>query len=176
MNTTEHSPIVCRPIGRIHSRFTAAEGMPIQTTGAPAEPGSIEVYPEFEPGLRDIEGFDYLIVLTHLHAVQREMLEVVPFLDNQPHGVFATRAPARPNRIGLSIVRLVRREGGVLHFEGNDMLDGTPIIDIKPYVPRFDVRETTRIGWFEAKVDRVGQVLSDARMSPAADGPNTPRG
>ena len=156
--------IVCKPIGQIRSRFTDTAGMPIQTVANPDEPGRVEVLPDYAPGLRDIEGFDYLILLTHLHRVKQERLEVVPFLDDTPHGVFATRAPARPNRIGLSIVKLVRVEGTVLHFTGNDMLDGTPVIDIKPYVPRFDIRETTRIGWFARRVDAVAEVRSDDRM------------
>ncbi|MGE3861870.1 MAG: TrmO family methyltransferase, partial [Burkholderiaceae bacterium] len=98
-----------------------------------------------------------------LHRAQ-EKLEVVPFLDDRSHGVFATRAPARPNRIGLSIVQLQSVQGRVLHFTGNDMLDRTPVLDIKPYVPRFDVRQTDRIGWFAARVDAVTRTRSDDRM------------
>ncbi|CAN5248234.1 tRNA (N6-threonylcarbamoyladenosine(37)-N6)-methyltransferase TrmO [soil metagenome] len=156
--------IVCRPIGIVRSRFTEAVDMPVQTAGAPDEPGRVELQPEFVPGLRDIEGFDYLILLTHLHRCAQERLEVTPFLDTQSHGVFATRAPARPNRIGLSIVRLLRVDGATLHFEGNDMVDGTPVIDIKPYVPRFDVRTTERIGWFAGRLDTLADARSDRRM------------
>ncbi len=157
-------PILCRPLGLVRSPFTETAGMPIQTAGSPDEPGHVEVFEEFRPGLRDIEGFDYLILLTHLHRAQ-ERLEVVPFLDDTSHGVFATRAPARPNRIGLSIVRLVAVEaGGILRFTGNDMLDGTPVLDIKPYVPRFDVRETGRIGWFARKIGELPAVGADGRM------------
>src|SRR5690606_34712090 len=129
-----HDIVTCRPVGMVHSRFTEAAGMPIQTAGAPDETGTLEVFPEYEAGLRDIEGFEYLILLTHLHRCPAERLEVVPFLDDTSHGVFATRAPARPNRIGLSIVRLLSVEGRRLHFSGNDMLDQTPVLDIKPYV------------------------------------------
>ena len=157
--------IACRPIGIVHSRYTDAAGMPIQTAGAPQETGWIEVHPEFAPGLRDIEGFDYLILITHLHRVTQERLEVVPFLDQHSHGVFATRAPARPNRLGLSIVKLERVDGRVLHFSGNDMLDGTPVLDIKPYVPRFDVRTTDRIGWFSERLDVLPTIRSDDRMA-----------
>lgn len=159
-----HDPILCRPLGTVRSAFTETSGMPIQTAGSPDEPGHVEVFEEFRPGLRDIEGFDYLILLTHLHRAQ-ERLEVVPFLDDESHGVFATRAPARPNRIGLSIVRLVALEdGGILRFTGNDMLDGTPVLDIKPYVPRFDVRETDRIGWFAKSIAQLPAVRADGRM------------
>ena len=162
--TTPHEPVLCRPLGIVRSPFTETAGMPIQTAGSPDEPGHVEVFEEFRPGLRDIEGFDYLILLTHLHRAQ-ERLEVVPFLDDTSHGVFATRAPARPNRIGLSIVRLVAVEpGGILRFTGNDMLDGTPVLDIKPYVPRFDVRATDRIGWFARKIGELPAVRSDGRM------------
>ncbi|MDM0106357.1 tRNA (N6-threonylcarbamoyladenosine(37)-N6)-methyltransferase TrmO [Variovorax sp. J22R24] len=156
--------IHCSPIGVVHSRFTESTGMPIQTAGAPDEPGRVEVFPEFAAGLRDIEGFEYLILLTHMHRCTNELLEVVPFLDTESHGVFATRAPARPNRIGMSIVRLQSVDGLMLHFTGNDMLDQTPILDIKPYLPRFDVRSTGRVGWFASRLDQLPQVRSDDRM------------
>ncbi len=166
MNTaaTGAQDIACRPIAWVRSRFTTPVGMPIQTAGAPEEPGRIEVLAQFGAGLRDIEGFDYLILITHLHQAV-EKLEVVPFMDDSSHGVFATRAPARPNRLGLSIVRLVRREGLVLHFLGNDMLDGTPVLDIKPYVPRLDVRHTERVGWFGKRIDQMPDIRADDRMA-----------
>lgn len=152
-------------IAHVRSRFTDPAGMPIQTAGAPDEPGRVEVLEAYAPGLRDIEAFEFLILLTHLDRAAHEPLEVTPFLDNTPHGVFATRAPARPNRIGLSIVRLERVEGAVLHFTGNDMLDMTPVIDIKPYVPQFDSRQTGRIGWFAKRIDQLPTVVSDDRMA-----------
>ncbi|BEP56795.1 tRNA (N6-threonylcarbamoyladenosine(37)-N6)-methyltransferase TrmO [Variovorax sp. V118] len=164
MNAADIDPVVCRPVGVVRSRFTETSGMPIQTAGAPDEVGRLEVFAEFAPGLRDIEGFDYLILVTHLHRCVHERLEVVPFLDDATHGVFATRAPARPNRLGLSIVRLTAVEGTTLHFSGNDMIDGTPVLDIKPYVPRFDVRETERVGWFGARLDQLPRTRSDGRM------------
>jgi len=160
----EVANVVCRPVGVVRSRFTEATGMPIQTAGAPEEKGRLEVFAEFAPGLRDIEGFDYLILVTHLHLCPHERLEVVPFLDDTSHGAFATRAPARPNRLGLSIVRLESVEGTTLHFSGNDMMDGTPVLDIKPYVPKFDVRETDRVGWFGARLDQLPRTRSDGRM------------
>lgn len=157
--------VVCRPVGVIHSRFCAPVGVPIQTTGAPEEAAVLEVFPEYAVGLRDIAGFEYLILLTHLHLCEHEKLEVVPFLDDASHGVFATRSPARPNRIGLSIVRLAKVEGRQLHFYGNDMIDQTPVLDIKPYVPAFDVRSTERIGWFASKLAALPAKLADDRMS-----------
>jgi len=155
--------IVLQPIGRIHSPFKHAVGMPIQTIAAQQHEGKIEVFAPFAAGLRDVQEFQYLILLTHLHEAT-EKLEVVPFMDTSSHGVFATRAPARPNRIGLSIVELLGMDGCWLHFRGNDMLDGTPVLDIKPYVPQLDVRETERIGWFARGLDQLPGRLSDERM------------
>ena len=155
--------IILSPIGTIRSPFRSTQGMPIQTVAAADVEGELEVFEAFAPGLRDIEGFEYLIVLTHLHQAT-EKLEVVPFMDTVSHGVFATRAPARPNRIGLSIVRLMDVQGRVLRFRGNDMLDGTPVLDIKPYVPRLDVRATERIGWFGQGLQRLPSAVSDDRM------------
>ncbi len=156
---------VCCPIGVVRSRFATPEGTPIQTAGAQQELGQIEIASAYAAGLRDIEGFEYLIVLTHLHLCTQERLEVVPFLDDRSHGVFATRAPTRPNRIGLSIVRLESVQGLVLAFSGNDMVDGTPVLDIKPYVPRFDVRQTERIGWFAPRIAGVDTMRADGRMA-----------
>ena len=155
--------IVLQPIGRVHSPFKHAVGMPIQTVAAQQHEGRIEVFAPFAAGLRDVQEFQYLILLTHLHEAA-ERLEVVPFMDTSSHGVFATRAPARPNRIGLSIVELLGMDGCWLHFRGNDMLDGTPVLDIKPYVPQLDVRETERIGWFARGLDQLPGRLSDERM------------
>ena len=155
--------IVLQPIGRVHSPFKHAVGMPIQTVAAQQHEGKIEVFAPFAAGLRDVQEFQYLILLTHLHEAA-ERLEVVPFMDTSSHGVFATRAPARPNRIGLSIVELLGMDGCWLHFRGNDMLDGTPVLDIKPYVPQLDVRETERIGWFARGLDQLPGRLSDERM------------
>ncbi|ACY32968.1 tRNA (N6-threonylcarbamoyladenosine(37)-N6)-methyltransferase TrmO [Comamonas thiooxydans] len=155
--------IVLQPIGRVHSPFKHAVGMPIQTVAAQQHEGKIKVFSPFAAGLRDVQEFQYLILLTHLHEAT-EKLEVVPFMDTSSHGVFATRAPARPNRIGLSIVELLGMDGCWLHFRGNDMLDGTPVLDIKPYVPQLDVRETERIGWFARGLDQLPGRLSDERM------------
>lgn len=155
--------IIMRPIGTIRSPFHSTDGMPIQTAAATDVEGELEIFEAFADGLRDIQGFEYLIVLTHLHRA-KEKLEVMPFMDTVSHGVFATRAPARPNRIGLSIVRLLHVEGRVLRFRGNDMLNDTPVLDIKPYVPLLDVRVTERVGWFEQGLRRLHSTRSDNRM------------
>lgn len=157
--------VVCRPVARVHCRFTEVTGMPIQSAAVPQELARIEVLAEFAAGLRDIEGFEYLLLFTHFHRCASEKLELTPFLDDHSHGVFATRAPARPNRLGLSIVQLLKVDGTTLHIAGNDMLDGTPILDIKPYVPRFDVRTTERIGWFADRLDALPTIRADDRMA-----------
>lgn len=160
----QQTAVTLTPIGVVRSEFKSKVGVPIQTAGAPQLGAELEIFPTYAAGLRDLEGFEYLILLTHMHKAADEPLEVVPFLDTVSHGVFATRAPSRPNRIGLSIVRLVSIQGTVLHFEGNDMVDGTPVLDIKPYVPAFDVRKTDRIGWFATKLDQLPGRRSDDRM------------
>ena len=137
------------PIGMVHSPITQRDGAPIQGGLAPEVKAEIEIFEEFEPGLLDVEGFSHLIVLYHFHLSAGYQLQVVPFLDTEKHGVFAVRAPKRPNSIGLSIVRLENREGRILHISEADMLDGTPVLDIKPYVPAFDHRPDARAGWVE---------------------------
>lgn len=164
MNPTPTPPIACTPVGVVRSPFTEVAGMPIQTAAVPQLPAQVEVFEQFASGLRDIEGFEFLILVTHFHRCAAEKLEVTPFLDDRTHGVFATRAPARPNRLGLSIVQLLRVDGRTLHVAGNDMLDGTPVLDIKPYVPRFDVRATDRIGWFADRLDALPTTRADDRM------------
>lgn len=153
-----------RPIAFVRSPYQSVQGMPIQTAAAPNEKAWLEVLPEYSDGLLGIDDFEYLILITHLHKGVKESLQVVPFLDDQPHGVFATRAPARPNKLGLSIVRLTERDGLHLHFTGNDMLDGTPVLDIKPYVPEFDIRQTERVGWYKKKLQDMNATRSDSRM------------
>ena len=157
--------ISCEPVAFVRSRFTDVRGMPIQTVAAPEEEAEVVVQEAFEDGLQDIGGFEYLILVTHFHRVREQRLRVMPFLDQQERGVFATRAPARPNRIGLSIVQLVEVRGRILRVRGVDMLDGTPVLDIKPYVPRFDVRATRRIGWFESRLDALDDTRADDRMA-----------
>ena len=136
-----------RAIGVVHSPFDRPEGMPIQPTSEACAPGMIEVFPEFVEGLQDLEGFSHVIVLYHLHSVRDWKLKVTPFLEDRERGVFATRAPCRPNRIGFSLLRLLSVQGNVLHVEDIDVLDGSPVVDIKPFVARFDSRDTAVSGW-----------------------------
>ncbi|PZA06470.1 MULTISPECIES: tRNA (N6-threonylcarbamoyladenosine(37)-N6)-methyltransferase TrmO [unclassified Meiothermus] len=156
--------VLYTPIGVVRSPFSEEAGMPIQSVAAPGVRGQVEVFEEFAAGLQDLEEFSHLILLCHLHRIRQGSLRVVPFLDTRPHGVFATRSPKRPNPIGLTIVRLERLEGRVLHILEHDLLDGTPVLDIKPYVPLFDVRHTEQIGWFRDRLYELDKVRSDERF------------
>lgn len=154
--------ITYQPIGTIHSPFKRPAHMPVQPTSAASRSGTVEIDAPLCEGLKDLDGFSHVILLYHLHLAAAPRLTVTPFLDTEPRGVFATRAPCRPNPIGLSIVALERIEGHVLHVRELDVLDGTPLLDLKPYVPEFDHRPEARIGWLEGKV---AQRLSDDRFS-----------
>ena len=139
--------IVYKPIGVIRSEHTASEKTPIQPVYAEGCQGQVVVLPEFADGLQDLDGFSHIYLVYHLHQAGRPRLTVRPFLQDAERGVFATRAPCRPNPIGLSIVRLIRREGNILRLDGVDVLDGTPLLDIKPYIARFDRIDATHNGW-----------------------------
>lgn len=136
-----------KPIGVIRSPHTRAENVPIQPVYARGIRGRVELLAEYEAGLRDLEGFSHIHLIYEFHQAAAPRLEVVPFLGKEARGIFATRAPSRPNPLGLSLVHLLGREGAVLHIEDVDILDGTPLLDIKPYVGRFDSREGARCGW-----------------------------
>ena len=138
---------IMKPIGVIHSPFTEKEGTPIQPTRSNRS-GWVEVYPEFADGLLGLEEFSHIILLYIFHRSSGYKLQVTPFLDDQEHGLFATRYPCRPNPIGLSIVRLLSRRENILDIDGVDVLDDTPMLDIKPYVPDFDVRADVKTGWY----------------------------
>ncbi len=138
-----------RPIGIIHSSFIDKSETPIQASRSQAK-GVVEVYPEYAEGLQDLEGFSHIILLYFFHELSGFSLLVKPFLDDQLRGVFATRYPARPNPIGLSVVTLISRNDNILQVEGLDILDGTPLLDIKPYVSDFDVHTGTRSGWYNS--------------------------
>jgi len=153
-----------RAIGVVHSPFTDPKGTPIQPTGARDVEGTVDLLPEYTAGLKDIEGFSHIILLYHCHLAKGVSLEVKPYMDDRLHGVFATRAPARPNPIGLSVVRLVRVEGNRLHIRDVDIVDGTPLLDVKPYVPKFDIRQVSSIGWLEENVRKLPRARDDGRF------------
>ena len=138
---------VMKPIGVIHSPFSDKAHTPIQSNRSQAR-GQVEVLPEYTPGLQDLEGFSHIYLLYVFHRSEGFSLLVHPFLDDELHGLFATRHPCRPNPIGLSVVRLLVRRDNKLEIEGVDVLDGTPLLDIKPYVTDFDVRTDARTGWY----------------------------
>lgn len=141
--------IAYRPIGVIHSAHFRAEETPIQPVYANGSLGRAEILSEYAAGLRDLEGFSHIYLIYHLHQAGPSRLSVIPFLDEAERGIFATRSPRRPNAIGLSIVGLKGVEGNILHLDRLDILDGTPLLDIKPYSGRFDRVEGTRDGWME---------------------------
>lgn len=140
--------IVLSSIGLIHTPFTTAKETPIQSSRSTAE-GWVEVFPEYVEGLQDIEAFSHLYLIYHLHQTDQVHLLVEPFLDDQKHGIFATRHPFRPNHIGISTIKLMSRQENRLHVFGVDMLDQSPLLDIKPFVPDFDYRDEVRAGWYE---------------------------
>ena len=152
------------PIGIIHSPFNEAHGTPIQAAVSRDIEGTVEIFPKYAEGLRDIEGFSHIFLIYHFHLSEGYSLKVKPYLDDQLHGVFVTRAPARPNPIGISIVRLVKIEGVKLYIRDVDIVDGTPLLDIKPYVPEFDVREVEKIGWLEKQVHKLHTAKDNGRF------------
>ena len=153
-----------KPIGVIHSPFKEPRGVAIQPTAGQNIEGTVEIFPEYIEGLEDIEKFSHIILIYHFHLSREFSLKVKPYMDNQVHGVFATRAPSRPNHIGISIVRLIKVEKGKLYIKDLDIVDGTPLLDIKPYVPEFDIRQVKKIGWLKKNVDKLPRTKDDGRF------------
>ena len=151
-------------IGTIHTPFTDLSDMPIQPTGEASAPGTVHVDPRFSTALKDLDGFSHVILVYHFHQSERVDLTVTPFLDSEPRGVFATRAPTRPNPIGISIVALLGVEDNILRLGNVDILDGTPLLDIKPYVAKFDTPKNARSGWLERSGRGVRKARSDDRF------------
>lgn len=162
--TESGQDIIFRPIGVVRSPHAAPAGTPVQPSAAKGIPATVEIYPEFADGLKDLDGFSHIYLLCHFHKAGAFKLTVIPFLDDTPRGVFATRAPSRPNALGLSIVRLDRVHGLVLHIRDVDILDGTPVLDIKPYVPEFDQRDNVRCGWMQGRLQGLDKARDDGRF------------
>ena len=156
--------VLFRPIGIIHSPFKRLEGMPIQPSAAEGITGHVIVKEEYVEGLSDLDGFSHIYLLYHLHLVRSFKLKVVPFLDTQERGLFATRAPKRPNPIGLSVVKLTAIESNILRIENVDIVDGTPLLDIKPYVPEMNDVKDFRCGWLSNLRDEFSSKKSDKRF------------
>lgn len=157
--------ISLNPIGIIRSPFNELKNMPIQPKGAGDIEGEVIIDEEYLDGLRDLEGFSHIYLIYRFHLASRVELTVTPFLDNEKRGVFSTRSPLRPNHVGMSIVELVRIENNKLIVKGIDILDGTPLLDIKPYIEKFDHVENSRSGWMTAEEGEVRKKRSDERFS-----------
>lgn len=153
-----------RPIGTIHSNHKDIKGMPIQPSGAIGNSGHIQILPEFVEGLDDLIGFSHIILIYNFHKSEGFSLKVKPFLDIEERGVFSTRAPRRPNSIGLSIVKIIEITDNIIRIENVDIIDGTPLLDIKPYVPEFDQHPADRVGWLEKSKGKVQTTKSDSRF------------
>jgi tRNA-Thr(GGU) m(6)t(6)A37 methyltransferase TsaA len=151
-----------RPIGHVHSPHQTASGTPIQPSRAKGVEGTVEIEEEYAEGLSDLDGFSHIILICHCHKASGYKLKVVPYLDTQLRGLFATRSPSRPNPIGLSVVRLLEVDGRRLRIEGVDLLDGTPVLDIKPYVRDFDDETGVCCGWLDEVKGRA--VVADGRF------------
>ncbi len=154
------------PIGYIRTPHKTLNNMPIQPVGAKSVKGKIIIDPKYMDGLLDIEGFSHITLFYHLHKVKEYKLKVTPFMDSKEHGIFACKSPTRPNALGMSTVKLLAVEGNVLYIEEVDMLDGTPLIDIKPYWPQYDSRDHVKVGWLENQTKEMSAevVTSDARF------------
>ncbi len=155
-------------IGVICSPYVDPAQTPIQPVFARGVKGRVEVFPQYVAGLKDLEGFSHVHLVYVFHLSRGAKLRVKPFLQDEEHGIFATRSPVRPNPIGMSIVRLVGIDGAVLHVEDTDIVDGAPLLDIKPYSPRFDVRAGARSGWME----EVDEATTRERGGRAGRGPD----
>jgi tRNA-Thr(GGU) m(6)t(6)A37 methyltransferase TsaA len=154
-----------RPIGIIHSPFTAPAGTPIQPGAAAGVEGTVDIFPEYTAALDDLAEFSHIYLIYHFHLSKTFSLKVTPFLDEHPRGLFATRAPSRPNPIGLSVVRLIGITGLNLTVENIDVVDGTPLLDVKPYVAEFDVHQVERSGWIGQKTRSLEGTVDDGRFS-----------
>jgi len=154
-----------KPIGVIRSPFKDPKGTPIQPAAAKGIQGTVEVFPGYEKGLKDLEGFSHIILIYHFHLAKSVSLEAKPYMDDKTHGVFAMRGPSRPNPIGISTVQLMSREGRILYIQDIDIVDRTPLLDIKPYVPEFDVREVEKTGWLEKRVHKLSTAEDDGRFT-----------
>ncbi len=157
--------LTIEPIGKIRAPFKTIEGMPIQPKGAESVKGVVELLPELKHGLKDLDGFSHIYLIYVFHKATRTELEVIPFMDSVSRGVYATRSPLRPNHIGISIVQVEKVEGNKIYVKGIDVLDDTPLLDIKPYIQNFDEVTQSQSGWMNADQHSVKVKRSDERFS-----------
>ena len=153
-----------KPIGVIHSPFKTPQGTPIQPPAAKGVKGKVELFPQYIEGLKDLQGFSHIILIYHFHLTKNVLLKVKPFMDNKLRGVFATRAPTRPNPLGISVVRLLKIRKNILYIQDVDVVEGTPLLDIKPYVPDFDIRSVNKIGWLKRRKYKLKNTRDDGRF------------
>lgn len=153
-----------KPIGTIHTPYTNLEQMPIQPRGAADTLGTLIINPAYKEGLKDLDGFSHVYVLYHFHKATRSELLVTPFMDTEIRGVFATRSPLRPSHIGMSVTQIVSVQDNIVTLKGIDVLDGTPLLDIKPYIPQFDAVSNVKTGWMNKNKTEVSNTVSDSRF------------
>jgi tRNA-Thr(GGU) m(6)t(6)A37 methyltransferase TsaA len=153
-----------KPIGIIHSKYKKKKGVPIQGTLSKSSKGRIKIFPEFKDGLKDLDGFSHIFLIYQFHLSKGYSLLIKPFLEDKEHGLFATRAPRRPNPIGISIVKLKKIKDNKLYIDEVDIIDGTPLLDIKPFIPDFDSRKNITVGWIEGKLKHKDKYISDNRF------------
>lgn len=151
-------------IGVVHSPYKEPKGVPIQPARNNNVEGTIEIFPEFAEGLKDIEGFSHIFLIYNFHLIKKTSLSVIPFLDEQARGVYATRAPNRPNHIGLSLVRLLKVKDNILHISNLDIIEGTPLLDIKPCIPEFDFTDVEKSGWLKKSLKKLPSTKDDSRF------------
>jgi len=156
--------IFMKALGTIHTPFDKLEDMPIQPKGAAEVIGTIELEEQYTEGLADLNGFSHIYLLYEFHMAQRTALTVTPFMDTTPRGVFATRSPLRPNHLGISIVKLIGVEKNIVTVQGIDILNGSPLLDIKPYIAAFDAVQQSQSGWMKSSEDEVAEKRSDLRF------------
>lgn len=156
--------MILESIGKIQTPYTSLEQMPIQPKGAKEITAFLNIKREYTKGLKDLEGFSHIYLIYHFHQTIRSELDVIPFMDTKKRGVFATRSPLRPSHIGLSITELISIHDNIVTIKGIDVLNGTPLLDIKPYIPQFDAVEVAKTGWMNKNEDEVAQARSDSRF------------
>ncbi len=152
------------PIGYIKTPFSDKKNMPIQPTGAKGIEGTIEINAEFTEGLKDLDGFSHIVLIYLFHQSNGYNLQVIPFMDDKIHGVFSTRAPRRPNPIGMSVVKLNKIVNNILYIENIDVLNGTPVLDVKPFIPDVDSPKVTKLGWLDGRSKKMADKKSDNRF------------
>lgn len=156
--------ITYKPIGIIYSPFKSIEGVPIQPAGANGIKGEVKVFKKYLNGLMNLDGFSHIILVYHFHLSDGYSLKVIPFLKDKEQGVFATRAPKRPNQIGISVVKIEKIQGNIIYITNVDIVNGTPLLDIKPYASFFENVKNEKNGWLSGNINNANKIKSDERF------------